>query len=183
MVISAVKTKKVPVMVVKSGQNLGPVKHIVLEAAKGEIKAFVLKVGGSLGAWRVLLFADVKEFGPDAVMVESAELITSFKEHPEIKELYKKKITLLGNRVITQSGTDMGEVSDFTFTDDGGLIVKVMAVAGFFKKLKGQRAIIDRKQIVTIGRDAIIVKDAALREEEARQRAAGTVEEEDPVAA
>jgi uncharacterized protein YrrD len=61
-------------------------------------------------------------------------------------------------KVITESGDEIGEVSSVSFSDNTFLLESVEVSRGF---LSGN-AVIPMNQVVSVGEDVIVVKDGAL---------------------
>jgi len=95
-----------------------------------------------------LLWSDITAFGADAVTVADAGLISEANE--KVKDLSAKVHRLLGKRVLTDFGEDLGNLSDIDFDPGSGalntLITTGRSVAG--------------AQLIGVGSYAIVVRRA-----------------------
>lgn len=94
-----------PVVTV-GGESPVEVKDVVFDRADGDILGFTLRNHGFLGSpvKEQLAWSDVHGLGPDAVVVPSEDVLS------RDGDLTSSGGDVLGDRVITESGTDLGEV-------------------------------------------------------------------------
>lgn len=86
------------------------------------IEAFV--VDGSDGG-RVLPFASVSEFGPDAVTVDDRSSFRSPQDDPE-REATLGAHRVVGKRVISDTGVDLGTAADLVFNTTSGACERII---------------------------------------------------------
>ena len=93
-------------VVTLGGESPLEIKDVVFDVTGGEILGFTLRKHGFFGGpvKENLSWADVHGLGPDAVMVANDDALT--REGGAAGE----GGDVLGDRVITESGTDLGEV-------------------------------------------------------------------------
>jgi len=94
-----------PVLTI-TGESPLEVKDVVFDRNEGSIVALTLRHHGFLGgpAKEWLAWADVRGLGPDAVIVEDESAFRSGGDSPVSSG------DVIGDRVITEGGTDLGEV-------------------------------------------------------------------------
>ncbi len=154
------KTKNKQVVSIESGQKLSEVKAVLIDYDNGKF------IGLALKNKTVIYAEDVAEFGKDAVMVRAEKELVPLKDNAKFEELIKSKIKIAGNKAVTRSGVELGEVKDFEVDEVEKKLAKIFVSIGFIKDLfKGELQITFDK-IISIGRDAIIVKDAAVPTDE-----------------
>ncbi|MEU6479181.1 hypothetical protein ABZ858_20285 [Streptomyces sp. NPDC047017] len=98
---------------VGDARRLGTVQSLVVDARRTRITALRLhgaKSGAGLIAW-----ADLQAVGPDAVIVDAARTTPVTVTDREEEEL-------LGKRLLTELGEDIGTLDDLSFHPDSGLI-------------------------------------------------------------
>lgn len=103
-----------PVVSASSGERIAQVKDVVYSPADGQVEGFTLNPPSR---WRgpmreVLPVARVGEVGPDAVVVESAASLAAPAEAPGVLTAIGSERNVLGSRVITETGRELGEVVD-----------------------------------------------------------------------
>lgn len=157
------KTIDLPVLIVDIGKEVGSIKDFVINYETGQLLGFLLSEG-ILEKQRVVKIEDVKEIGEDAVMISNDQVILPLKNLQFFKESLDKKIKIRNNTVITESGQKLGEVADFDFDDISNKLAKLYVKAGFIKSLFKGKMIIDFSNIISIGKDIIVVKDDRIKE-------------------
>ncbi|HBT20689.1 MAG TPA: hypothetical protein DEA47_04945 [Peptococcaceae bacterium] len=80
---------------------------------------------------------------------------------PPISKLMKKKVPLMGGKVISESGTLLGIVEEFTFDTETGEIKSIEVSGKFIESLFKGKMSIPASSVITIGTDAIIVSTDA----------------------
>ena len=104
------------VVVTFAGEDVAQIKDIVYAANGGEIGAFTLAGRGLFaGPLKVALpWAKVVALGPDAVMIESEDVLVPLSEAFETGDgaVSSGKGDILKSEVLTDTGTSLGRVSD-----------------------------------------------------------------------
>jgi sporulation protein YlmC with PRC-barrel domain len=112
--------------VVDSGDatSLGTIAAAVMSFdGSATIEAFV--VDGSDNGRVVLPFAAVSEFGRDAVTVDGRSSFRSPEDDPEREAVFGAH-RVIGKRVITDTGVDMGTASDLVFDTSSGACERII---------------------------------------------------------
>lgn len=115
-----------PVVGTETADTVGKVQRFVVDASQARVVALVLKKTPDKAD--VLRWADVITFGPDAVTVPSAGLLV--EPDGELARLTNKKRSLLGQRVLTDAGDDIGKVDDVDFDPADGSIRHLLTSGG-----------------------------------------------------
>ena len=102
------------VVVTFAGEDVAQIKDIVYAANGGEIGSFTLAGRGLFaGPLKVALpWAAVVGLGPDAVIIESEDVLVPLAEAFESGETSSGKADILKSEVLTDTGTSLGRVSD-----------------------------------------------------------------------
>ena len=104
------------VVVTFAGEDVAQIKDIVYAANGGEIGAFTLAGRGLFaGPLKVALpWAKVVALGPDAVMIESEDVLVPLSEAFDATdgEVGSGKGDIMKSEVLTDTGTSLGRVSD-----------------------------------------------------------------------
>lgn len=148
------KTTRKKVVSIESGEELSEIKQIIINYDNGKFLGLVLKNKS------VVYSEDIAEFGQDAVMVRSDKELMPLKDNSQFKELMKSKVRIIDSKAVTESGEELGEVKDYEINEDQNKLKKIFVSTGFFKDLFKGELIISADKIISIGRDAIIVKDS-----------------------
>jgi len=105
-----------------SAETLGDLAHVVVEINPPRVVQLVVGKGRNalLVAW-----ADVSGFGPDAVMLaDEGSLHQPLDEREEAAA--KGKLELIGKRVLSDMGNDLGKITDIVFDPATGLIETIV---------------------------------------------------------
>ncbi len=99
-------------VVTLGGEIVARVKDVVLDGRAGRISGFTLSGLGLLSGplRQALPWEAVTGLGPDAVMIQDETAFQDLDEVAEPKEAAGGDV--LGARVLTDSGTDLGQVAD-----------------------------------------------------------------------
>lgn len=157
MFIRLNQTLGLPVISQESGNRLGRVKDLIIDYETGEFLA--LLVGeGILTSLEIVEIDKVNNFLPDRVMVRD-DTSLEILESGRIQEIIQSKIKIKGNKVMTESGTDLGKVTDFEINLNSNRLSSISVK----NKILGKPLIISYNQIISIEKDAIIVKDGVVK--------------------
>ncbi len=159
MLISYNKLIGKPIISIQDGQNLGYVEYCLFNQNL-ELEAIKIKTG--FLSSKFIERNNIKKFGADALMVDdktvlvSKNKIASLQNRSESSNQFIKK--LKGFKAVTLSGTFLGKINDFNFDDVFGKVVNLETKKGLFSK----ELLISKDQIVSIGKNFVVVEDAVL---------------------
>lgn len=144
MLFSEAKGRKV--VSTSTAQTVGKIATFVIDPATATVVAVVLKK--SVVDGHTLQWSDITGFGADAVTINGPELLVTAEGH--LAELAGKASAVLGKRVLTESGNEIGEVRDVDFDGiDGSVRALVLASA----EVAGTR-------LIGVGSYAVVVRNA-----------------------
>ena len=99
----------------------------------GPPRVALLRLGKVSGAGTLLAWDNVQGFGPDAVTVSTDAVIRPARDALE-QRVEDNDLEILGKRVLTEHGMELGTVTDVDFDPDTGsittLITKTETIAG-----------------------------------------------------
>jgi uncharacterized protein YrrD len=148
-------------IVTLSGEHGFEIKDVVFDKRAGGITGFTMRKPGLLGGpqKQVLMVADVHAIGPDAVMVPSHGVFTT----PDSLSRSDSGDNVLGDRVITDDGTDLGEVTDVIASVDAGRadIVGFEVKASEALGTEGAQVFLPLPAALAISGEAIVVPASA----------------------
>jgi uncharacterized protein YrrD len=123
--------------------TVGKVDDFVVDPRRHAVIAVLLKKTES---GDTLLWPDILAFGSDAVTITGSAKIV--EASPAITALSGKGHQLVGNRVLTAAGDELGKVDDVEFDADTGIITSLAVASG---DVAGAR-------LVGIGSYAVVVR-------------------------
>lgn len=156
------KITKLAVISIGSGENLGEIVDLVIDYDNGKCLALLVQPESILAAKKIVLIDDVGNFGDDAVMVPDEKAVVPLKDNEDIVRVVGSKVKIIGNEAVTYSGEQLGEVKDYAIDGTSYKLAKLFVSTGLFKDLFRGELAVTANQIISIGKDAIIVKDAVV---------------------
>jgi sporulation protein YlmC with PRC-barrel domain len=110
--VRASEIVKKPVVTL-GGEDVGQVKDIVFDPARGSVRCFTLSGRGLLAGplKRALLWNKVHALGPDAVMIRDDRALEDDDQAAKVAPSSGGG-NVLGARVMTDDGTDLGKIVD-----------------------------------------------------------------------
>jgi sporulation protein YlmC with PRC-barrel domain len=105
-----------------SAEELGKLAHIVIDGKRRQVTSLVVGTGR-----KALLIAwdQVSGFGPDAVMIADETALHEPRDDRE-HAAAEGKLELVGNRTLSDTGNDLGTVTDIVFDPDTGAIESIL---------------------------------------------------------
>ena len=149
------------VFAIDGGRNVGTVDRLFFSPEEMRITDLVVSRGAAMleepEPQRMLPTDRIKAIGRDAITLDSEDVldVTPDGEVPEGRVAFDE---IEREKVITESGDEIGEVSSISFSDNTFLLESVEVSRGF---LSGS-AVIPVNRIISVGEDVIVVKDSAL---------------------
>lgn len=110
------------VVATSTASTVGKVSGFVVDPESRQVVALHLKKTD--GDADTLLWSALTAFGPDAVTVTGADVLSS--ADGKVAELGDKHHTLLGKRVLTEDGDAHGKVDDVEFDPETGAITALI---------------------------------------------------------
>ncbi|MGP3966295.1 PRC-barrel domain-containing protein [Streptomyces sp. 6N223] len=110
--VRASEIVKKPVVTL-GGEDVGQVKDIVFDPARGSVRCFTLSGRGLLAGplKRALLWEKVHALGPDAVVIPDERALEDDDRAAKMPRSARGG-NVLGARVMTDDGTDLGKIVD-----------------------------------------------------------------------
>jgi uncharacterized protein YrrD len=145
---------------VKDGKELGKVDDIVYEPNENKVKALLVSAGGIFSDAKVIPFELISSIGKDAVMIKDENEIKNAGETDKnVAHIAKKGDYLTKTKIVTQDGTELGNVTDIYFDDQTGDVQEFEVSKGGVQDLATGRKRVKVQDIVTVGKDATIVSN------------------------
>ncbi len=92
-----------------TGRRLGRATDVFVETVSGRVTGLLYELGDTRG---IIPRAEVSVFGPDAILVDSEELVRARPSYD----------TWVGSRVVTRRGEELGRLEDFYFDSLTGYV-------------------------------------------------------------
>ncbi|SFR04408.1 PRC-barrel domain-containing protein [Desulfoscipio geothermicus] len=151
-----------PVISLQEGQQIGTIKGLVVDPIAKRVAALIIEQKGWFQEQKFIPYNHVRSVGEDAVTVNQGTAVQKGGSLPEIINLVKNNIKITGTRVVTESGTILGEVDDYYVNLDSGELVGIEFSGGYISGIVSGRAFLDVDHVLTVGKEMIVCSDQAL---------------------
>jgi sporulation protein YlmC with PRC-barrel domain len=138
----------------ENGQAVGRIFELIMETETGKLVGFLLAPNGK----KVIMAQDVSLWNRQLVISDLDDIFDT-EEMVKIQEILKRKIPIIKNRVVSESGDYLGQVFDFALDTKFFTLTKIVVAKNFFGIFQYDEKIIAQKNIVEIKKTAIIVKN------------------------
>ena len=145
---------RLPVISISEGKQVGTVKDLVIDASQGAVVALVVDDGSWYLGAKVLPFNAITGLGESAVTVEGTSNLIPVSTLPRIEQLMAAGVKVIGTRTLTRSGHMGGKVVEIMIDESGRINTCEV------EENIGERFMIPVQQIVTFGKDVLIINEA-----------------------
>ncbi|GAB4454516.1 MAG: hypothetical protein Kow00120_24340 [Anaerolineae bacterium] len=121
-----------PVLDSNDRQPIKKVEELIFDPYHSQVLGFLLHKGGWAGGALALLWPNVLAVSPEAVIARSGDLIVEARWTVEIKQVLEVNERLMGRRMATTDGRDLGTVTDLFFDPQTGAIEGYEVAGGAF---------------------------------------------------
>ncbi len=144
-----------PIITIADGSEIGMVKSLVINPEKGSVDFLTIEHEDWQVSVKAIPFKKVIGIGEYAVTVENENAVIDLNEIPIANQLVNKKIRIIDTKVMTRKGQLIGLVTEYIVDDETGNI------AAMVLKVKEQEVYLAAQQVMTFGKDIIIVNEDA----------------------
>ena len=142
---------RLPVISISEGKQVGTVKDLVIDASLGAVVALVVDDGSWFLGAKVLPFNAITGLGESAVTIESTSILAPVASIPRLEQLMAAGVRVIGTRTLTRSGFMGGKVVEISIDETGRVSFCEI------EENIGERIQIPVQQIVTFGKDVLII--------------------------
>ncbi|NJD03284.1 MAG: photosystem reaction center subunit H [Ruminiclostridium sp.] len=154
-----------PVVCVKNGKKTGVIKDIIFCPENREVSAFLLEHKGLEIRKKVVKLKSILNLGDDAVIIDSPDCVKSLGKAAYTAE-FKDEGSILGLRIFTRAGEELGIVKDVIFDWQAGRIEGFEVSDGLLQDILQGRRILPLFGKVEFGEENILVDKEAVEEME-----------------
>lgn len=138
------------------GEKMGKIEDLVLDRQGSRVLGILLDEAGWFREARVVAWPSFRVIGLDAVIIDDEASVKKASDVPEMSEVLDKGNVLVGIRIETSEGRELGKIEDFYFDPETG-IVKGFELSGG----KG-RSFLPTPTSFQAGRDVAFVDPSAV---------------------
>ncbi len=154
-----------PVLCADSGEKAGIVKDIIFSPAGKEVKALLLEQRGLSLKKQVVLLSKLLSLGNDAAIVDGSSCISKM-DKTAYSEAFRDEGSLLGLKVYSKEGGELGVVKDVIFDYRTGKIEGFEISDGLFQDVMSGRKLLPLFGKVELGEEFAVVGRESVEEME-----------------
>ncbi|MFY9176123.1 MAG: PRC-barrel domain-containing protein [Caldicoprobacterales bacterium] len=149
-----------PLISVEEAKELGQIREILIDPLEASVKYLMVMDDKWYFGAKIIPFDKVLSIGQDAITIRKADDLIMLSQVQDAIELAEKDIKIIGARVFTEKGENLGMVLEYYVNQDNGKILRY--------DLEGVNGpiIMDNPKIVSFGTNTLVIKDAMIEQEE-----------------
>lgn len=152
-----------PVICADNGKMAGRVKDVLFNTETREAVALLLEHRGLEIGRRLVFLKDILSLGADAAVIDSCGCISKMGR-AEYSSALEKKGRILGLRIFSREGEDLGVVRDIIFDWVSGRVESVEVSDGIFQDVVKGRSLLPLFGKVEFSEENVLVDREAVEE-------------------
>ncbi|MCL1918261.1 MAG: PRC-barrel domain-containing protein [Peptococcaceae bacterium] len=156
------KILSLPIFSLQEGRRVGHVRSLIVNAKTQSIAALVVDPQGFFQDQRIIPFNRIASIGEDAITVSTSSQAEKTANLPNIIDLIKEKISIVGLRAVTDKGKALGLIDEYFVDPETGSIVELEVSSGRIEGFFSGRVRIHIENIITLGKDAVVIRHEGL---------------------
>lgn len=152
-----------PVISAANGKKAGVVKDVLFDTETREVKALLLEHRGMEIGKRLIFLKDILSLGADAVIIDSCDSI-SVAGRAAYSKVFGKKGRILGLRIYSKAGEDLGVVGDVIFDWVTGRVESFEVSDGIYQDVVKGRSLLPLFGKVEFSEESVLVDKEAVEE-------------------
>ena len=105
-----------------NGKKVGKVEDLILDRQGSRVLGILMDEAGWFREAKVVAWPSFRVVGLDAVIIDEEASIKKASEVPEMGEVLEGGNVLIGTRVATTDGMELGKIEDFYFDPETGVV-------------------------------------------------------------
>jgi uncharacterized protein YrrD len=150
--------KGLAVVTIEDGIKVGTVNDILFNTQHYRIQALLLDGGLLRSSTGLVELVNVQTIGSDAVMIQNQSVVRHQLSNQE-REQYPSLENIMSLPIVAQDGSVVGKVATVNIDPQSGKITELLATKPGFIGVFESRIHVPVNQLISIGRDAVIVPD------------------------
>jgi uncharacterized protein YrrD len=142
-----------PVVAIRLGKSIGKIRYPIIDSHKQEVIGFIIDDAQWYLETKVILFPLIRGMGNDVVTVEDESAIMSVSNLKAIQRQLEENVQIIGHKVITETGSVLGTIEEFSFHQLSGKIEHY--------RVKESGLVFYHHDVLSIGSQLVIIKEQA----------------------
>jgi uncharacterized protein YrrD len=113
---------RLPIITRDNGKRVGQVVDFIIDRNGTRVLGILVDEKGIFSSARVVAWPGILVLGIDVVIIDSEASVVKASEVPEIEEVLGRGFVLVGNRVETTEGRELGVIENFYFNPATGAV-------------------------------------------------------------
>jgi sporulation protein YlmC with PRC-barrel domain len=155
------------IILFQENAKVGEVQEVVISPDDGAFLGITL-IDPIEKKPKVIPAIEIKGFGSGLVLVKGLESLTEFDDVIKVKKALELGAKIIGERVETESGQNLGKVTDATINFELVALEKLYVSANPLLSFIAKDLLVPAKKIVEIQKKKIIVTDEFVKNTEAK---------------
>ncbi|TYQ15997.1 UNVERIFIED_CONTAM: uncharacterized protein YrrD [Acetivibrio alkalicellulosi] len=152
-----------PIICADNGNKAGIIKDIVFCPKEKKIAGFEIECYSYQIKKKFVMKEDVLSLGKDALIIDNLKVIKDLKKVKDVP-LIKERGSVIGLKIYTRYGEDVGVVRDVLFDFQKGIVEGVEVSDGLIQDIVKGRSLLTLLGKVEFGEESILVEKAAVEE-------------------
>jgi uncharacterized protein YrrD len=144
--------KGLRIISISDGTQVGVVKDLILNPQTGSLDFFIVDQPADYFGAKVIPYSDIVGLGEFALTIPNPQVIQDVSQNSLAQELLKQGVAVIGTKVLTKKGSLIGEVQEILIDEETGKISECI-----FANSKGERLQVAGQQIITYGKELLII--------------------------
>ncbi len=132
----------------------------LLFSSRGDRVVGLLLQGGTWWRRRLIPYEEVAAIGPAAVMLRRPVVLAT-KDGPRLRRLRGSHAAIMGSRVLTRDGRDLGIVEDVCFRADSGVVTGYLISRGLVTDLADGKGFLPAERVWRVSPPGTMVVEGA----------------------
>jgi len=141
----------------KTGKKIALIIDLIFNPDNGKLLAVLANNN------KIVLYENISTWKIN-IYIKSSILMNSIEETSNIAAILNKKISILGNKIKTESNTFLGYCENIIFDEKIGLLTSIIGRKYFLGFIPLKKFPINYSNIVKIEKDQIVVKGTEIKE-------------------
>jgi len=104
------------------GKKVGKVEDLILDRQSSRVLGILVDEAGWFSEAKVVAWPSFRLIGLDAVIIDAETSVKKASDIPEMSEVLDKGNVLIGVRVQTTEGRELGKIEEFYFDPETGIV-------------------------------------------------------------
>ena len=169
MLLPGQRLINIPILGLQTGSKLGFTKSAIIDPSNLKIIAF--EIDGPLLTEKpsYLVVSDIRELSDIGMIIDSNDEFVGIDDVIQLRKIIDLNFKLIGMPVIDENKRKLGRVNDYNVETSSFLVQQLNTKQSLIKSIASTGLLINRRQIVEINNQNIIVRSAMRKLESIKQ--------------